>query len=240
MTNVRPFIMLWLLLIMGTATAFSTNYQRVFGCDWDAAVRFVNNHHEQWKQEFDLFGVDSQTAEAIVFPELIRYSVWQDEIEKAAVNGLYISKGKEGADFSIGHFQMKPSFAEEVEAAWNRSPLAQEYGFAFNLQQNNEARRSRVQRLSTVEGQCRYLAIFIRLMLLRHPQLTEMSAEEQVRMLATAYNYSFSASLSQIRKMEHSRRFHTDVIRTRYTKRYCYADIAWSFYSSLIFGSCKP
>ena len=224
-------VMLWLLLFMGSAAAFSTNYQKVFGDDWDAAVRFVKEHHEEWRQEFDLFGVDCHVAEAVVFPELIRYSKWQDEIERAAVNGLYVTKGREGADFSIGRFQMKPSFAEEVEQAWNHSSLSKEYGFVFNLQPNNEARRSRIRRLSTMQGQCRYLAIFIRLLQQRHPQLSQLPAKEQVRFLATAYNRSFTASYEQIRMMQHERHFHTDVIKTRRTRLYVYADIAASFFS---------
>ena len=163
MLNVKYFFMLWLLLVTGSATAFSVNYQKVFGSDWTEAERYVREHHEDWEKEFDIFGVDSRMAESIIFPELIRYSMWQDEIERAAVNGLYVSKGKDGANFSIGRFQMKPSFAEEVERAWNVSLLAQEYGFSFNLADNAEARRSRIRRLGTEQGQCRYLAIFIRL-----------------------------------------------------------------------------
>ena len=199
--RLKHIAVLWLLL-MGSATAFSTNYQKTFGDDWDDAVRFVKVHHEEWQQEFDLFDVDSRVAEAIVFPELIRYSMWQDEIERAAVNGLYVTKGREGANFSIGRFQMKPSFAEEVEQAWNRSSLSKEYGFVFNLQSNNEARRSRIRRLSTMQGQCRYLAIFIRLLQQRHPQLSQQPTKDQVRFLATAYNRSFNVSYEQIRQMQ--------------------------------------
>ena len=228
--RLKHIAVLWLLL-MGSATAFSTNYQKTFGDDWDDAVRFVKVHHEEWQQEFDLFDVDSRVAEAIVFPELIRYSMWQDEIERAAVNGLYVMKGREGADFSIGRFQMKPSFAEEVEQAWNRSSLSKEYGFVFNLQSNNEARRSRIRRLSTMEGQCRYLAIFIRLLQQRHPQLSQQPTKDQVRFLATAYNRSFNVSYEQIRQMQRERHFHTDVIKTRRTRLYVYADIAASFFS---------
>lgn len=223
--RLKHIAVLWLLL-MGSATAFSTNYQKTFGDDWDDAVRFVKVHHEEWQQEFDLFDVDSRVAEAIVFPELIRYSMWQDEIERAAVNGLYVTKGREGANFSIGRFQMKPSFAEEVEKAWNASSLSKEYGFSFNLADNNEARRSRVRRLSTMQGQCRYLALFIRLQQQRHPQLQQVSQEEQVRLLATAYNRSFTASWNSLQKMQYERHFHTDVIRTRSTRYYSYADIA--------------
>ena len=153
------YLILWLLLFMGSTTVFSTRYQKVFGSDWTSAARYVADHHAEWQQEFAPFGVDSRLAEAIVFPELIRYSMWQDEIERAAVNGLYVTKGSQGADFSIGRFQMKPSFAEQVEQAWNRSSLSKQYGFVFNLQPNNQARRSRIRRLSTMQGQCRYLGV---------------------------------------------------------------------------------
>lgn len=222
--------MLWLLLIMGSTTAFSTDYPKVFGNDWTSAEQFVSDHHDEWKQEFDLFGVDARLAEAIVFPELIRYSKWQDEIEMAAVNGLYIQKGTKGANFSIGRFQMKPSFAEEVEAAWNQSALAKEYGFVFNLQPNAEARRSRIRRLSSMQGQCRYLAIFIRLQFLRHPQLQQLQLKEQVGVLATIYNCSFSTTWEQASHLCHQKSFHTDIIATRHTKKYCYADIAQAFF----------
>ncbi|MBE6260903.1 MAG: hypothetical protein E7107_08810 [Prevotella sp.] len=234
MLNEIKYFLLWLLLVTGSATAFSVNYQKVFSTDWTEAERYVREHHEDWEKEFDLFGVDSRMAEAVVFPELIRYSMWKDEIERAAVNGLYISKGREGANFSIGRFQMKPSFAEEVEQAWNASPLAKEYGFSFNLADNNEARRSRVRRLSTEEGQCRYLVIFIRLQQQRLPQLQKVSKEQQVRLLATAYNRSFSASWQSLCKMQHERHFHTDVIKTRSTRFYCYAAIAAQWFSKKV------
>ena len=227
---VKHIVLLWLLFMMDSTTAFSIDYRKVFGSNWVEAERYVSEHHDEWKQEFDLFGVDSRMAEAVVFPELIRYSMWKDEIERTAVNGLYVSKGREGANFSIGRFQMKPSFAEEVEQAWNRSSLSKEYGFSFNLADNNEARRSRVRRISTMQGQCRYLAIFIRLLQQRHPQLSQLSLKDQVCLLSTAYNRSFTASWNSLRKMQHERHFHTDIIKTRSTRLYCYADIASAFF----------
>jgi len=222
--------MLWLLLVLGSTTVFPANYRRVFGHDWEYAQQFVAEHQQEMQQEFDLFGVDFRTAIAIVFPELIRYSMWQDEIERAAVNGLYITKGRQGADFSIGRFQMKPSFAEEVEQAWNSSSLSPKYDFVFNTQLNQEARRSRIRRLSSLQGQCRYLALFIRLLQQRHPRLSKLAPTEQVRFLATAYNRSFSASWETIQSISHERHFHTDVIKTRRTRLYCYADIAIAAY----------
>ena len=231
MPKVKHLRMLWMLLIMGSTTAFPIDYRKVFSKDWNSAERYVKEHHAEWGREFALFGVDCHMAEAIVFPELIRYSMWQDEIERTAVNGLYVLKGRGSADFSIGRFQMKPSFAEDVEQAWNLSSLAQEYGFSFNLSNNAEARRSRIRRISSEQGQCRYLAIFILLLQQRLPQLQQVSPQEQVRLFATAYNRSFSASWQSLCSMQHERHFHTDVIKTRSTQLYCYADIAFEFWS---------
>jgi hypothetical protein len=232
--EVKHAIMLWLLLVMSSATAFSVNYPKVFGSNWAIAANYVIEHHSEWKKEFDLFDVDSRIAEAIIFPELIRYSKWKDQIEQAAVNGLYVSRGIAGANFSIGRFQMKPSFAEEVETAWNVSALSKEYGFVFNLQDNNEVRRSRIRRLSTEQGQCRYLALFIRLLQQRHPQLLKLPKEAQVRFLATAYNRSFTDSWNAILNMQSQRHYHTDIIKTHSTPLYCYADIALVFYKTII------
>lgn len=234
MRGKRFLTVLWLLFLLGSTTAFAVDYRKAFGDDWAEAAAFVSEHHAEWQQTFSLFGVDSRLAEAIVFPELIRYSMWQDEIERAAVNGLYVAKGREGADFSIGRFQMKPSFAEEVELAWNRSTLSRVHGFSFNLQPNSEARRSRIRRLSTTEGQVRYLALFVLLLQERLPQLAQLPQEQQLRLLATAYNRSFSASFAELQQLQHQRHFHTDVVPTRRTRRYCYADIAASYYLSFV------
>ena len=74
------------------------------------------------KHKTDFIEVAAQTETeatelaAILFPELIRYSVYKDFFETQALELLYIDYGKKTADFSIGRFQMKPSFAEAVEA----------------------------------------------------------------------------------------------------------------------------
>jgi hypothetical protein len=52
-------------------------------------------------------------------------------------------------------------------------------------------------------------------------------------MLATIYNRSFSTTWEQARQLRRQKHFHTDIIATRHTKRYCYADIAQTFYRSI-------
>ena len=58
---------------------------------------------------------------------------------------MYVSGGSEKANFSIGRFQMKPSFAEEIDQEWNQSTLASEFGFKFDVRNNSDARSSRVK-----------------------------------------------------------------------------------------------
>lgn len=226
--------MLCLLLVYGSSTAFSINYQKAFGSDWTQAEQFVREHCAEWKPIFEEFGVDADVAVAVVFPELIRYSRWQDAIETAAVNGLYVSGSKSKANFSIGRFQMKPSFAEEIDEEWNRSKLAREFDFVFDIRDAADARRNRLKRIGTLEGQCRYLSIFLRLMYLRHPQLSKQSKEQQIRFLATAYNCDHIVSWEQNLRMQKQRIFHTDMIKTRSTKTYRYSDIAVAFYRHVV------
>ena len=52
---------------------------------------------------------------AIAFPEIIRYNAFSDLIEITSNRILYINGGKTASDFSIGLFQMKPSFVEDLE-----------------------------------------------------------------------------------------------------------------------------
>ena len=226
-------IVLWLLLAMSSTTLFSANYAKEFGSDWTSAAAYAAQHRAEWQSVFTDFGVDARIAEAVVFPELVRYSMWQDEIERAAVSGFYVAGGKDKADFSIGRFQMKPSFAEDIEAEYNRSPLAREFGFVFNVRDDADARRSRVNRLSTEVGQCRYLAIFIRLMYLRHPRLSSLTRVQQVRFLATAYNRNHKSSWADIIRMQRQRHFHTSMLKTISTKTYRYSDISAAYFSLL-------
>ncbi len=230
MTLHRQIIVLCLLFVIGSGTAFSINYQKEFGNDWMLAEAFVKEHCAEWKPIFEEFGVDADVAIAVVFPELIRYSRWQDAIETAAVNGLYVSGGKSRANFSIGRFQMKPSFAEEIDEEWNKSKLAREFDFVFDIRDVADARRNRLNRIGTLEGQCRYLAIFIRLMYLRHPRLQTLSKEQQIRFLATAYNSDHTVSWEHNLRMQKQRTYHTDMIKTHSTKTFRYCDIAVAFY----------
>ena len=51
----------------------------------------------------------------VVLPEVARFNGFSNFFETAALEAFYVEDGSGVVDFSIGPFQMKPSFAERVE-----------------------------------------------------------------------------------------------------------------------------
>ena len=216
-----------LLLTCGMAAVSAAQpYRRQFDDQWKKADEVVRQHHESWETVFSSLDADSRVCEAIVFPEILRWSKLKDVFEQAALKDRYIKEGTAGADFSIGLFQMKPSFAEKVEKAWMKSPLCREYGLFFDLQDTDHARSRRIERLSDRNWQCVYLAVFVRLMYEREPSIAAMPEDQQISMLATAYNRDFHAPLDSLRRWARVPTFHLDILPSKSTQYYPYAAIA--------------
>lgn len=211
--------------------------------DDDAASVYCEQHRAEWRAVWEQFGVQPEVAESVIFPELIRYSIFQDKMETGAVKSLYVTKGTGGCDFSIGRFQMKPSFAETLEKRWMRSGLARQYNLYFDTKDNETARRIRISRLEDEEWQCVYLAVFLKMLYLdygsfdkngEHTQdgLDTLPIREQVRLAAAAYNRGCRwvnagyGPLEELRARSHEKQFHTAIIPNKSTKRYVYGDIA--------------
>lgn len=213
---------------------------RMFRSEWYEAEAYVAEHGEQWKQVFDTFEVPCLVAEAVVFPELLRYSKLKDRLESSAVKGLYVAGGVKSANFSIGIFQMKPSFAEEVEREWTAGEYPEEYRLYFDLRNGKEARSARVSRLDDERWQTVYLSIFLKLLYRRFPKLATLCGEDQVKFLATAYNVSFTASYETIEHSFGISRFNTDFLPTSSTVCVPYWAVALEHYKQSVFGANNP
>ena len=219
-----------ILFFISALPLWGQTYAGKFASDWKRAAERVEQRREVWGEVLRSLDVDVRVCEAIVFPEQLRFSRLQDGVEQAALHGLYVTGGKECANFSIGLFQMKPSFVEQVEAAWMKSSLRHAYRLYFDLKDHREQRRRRLVRMQDERWQCVYLALFVRLMEERLPQLTEMSEDERVRLLATAYNMSFTASLEELQRHKHRKTFHLDLFAGEGTEYFEYAGIAMEWY----------
>lgn len=172
-------------------------------------------------------GVDPQFAAAIVFPEVVRYSLLRDRMEVMGLLSLYVKYGRAYADFSVGRFQMKPSFLEQVEAdaVENRIP-------AKVAEETPQTRLERVKRLGSPEWQVKYLAAFINILDARFKHKNWSSTEEKLKFYATAYNAGYTNSEACIRELIPAKTFYTTLLPGE--PRYAYAEIACEYFS--LFG----
>lgn len=208
--------------------------KNAFGKEWKKAAQRVRVHRAQWHKIFESLDADAQECEAIIFPEQLRYSRLQNGMEEGATIALYAKGGNQAANFSVGYFQMKPSFVEEVEAAWMKSPLRHNYKLYFDLRDSQSSRQKRLERLLDEQWQCVYLGMFYRLVRERIPELEELSGRERVIIMATAYNRDFDASLEQLQLMREDYMFHTDIFPSENTEYYSYGEISAQWYSEII------
>ena len=92
----------------------NADYREIFGDDWNKAIAFERENRSWMEPILAKNHISYPLAIAVIFPELVRYSALRDKMEITLLKALYINLGEDYANFSIGQFQMKPSFAEIV------------------------------------------------------------------------------------------------------------------------------
>jgi hypothetical protein len=166
-------------------------YDKLFPKDYSAALNFININSSKFKSISLKYKHNPGFTTAIVFPEIMRYSVLQDFIETSALEIAYTNYGSSVADFSIGRFQMKPSFIESLEHEINKndslSAIFSEILFKSNISEL-EKRKTRLQHLQTINWQIIYLNAFIAICDKRFKELDFESTTDKLLFYATAYN----------------------------------------------------
>ncbi len=218
--------------------------------NWRFAARYAASHRDAWQAVWSRFDVPADVAEAVIFPELVRYNKIQDSFETSAVEAGYPEGGIAICDYSIGRFQMKPSFVEDLEKRWMRSGLGDRYGLVFDTSETQEARQARFDRLKTEEGQCVYLAIYLRMLYLDYGSkgkdgqilqegLETLPRTEQAYLAATAYNHGTlwrspgAGSLERIRAVAAEKTFPLPNLWRTKARLYSYGELAARYHSSL-------
>lgn len=252
MLNSLYCISLWAVLLLwngGTAPFFRGERTEeeanivpdgVSALDYTEADAYVAAHRAEWISIWSEMEVDPKLAESVIYPELIRYSYWQDELERGAVSNSYVMIGTSGPDFSVGHFQMKASWVEALERRWMKCPLHRTLDIYFDIRDSRFARKARLARLSDdAFWQPVYLALYLRLLYIDYPDLSALPMDEQVRLCATAYNNGAAlpgpalGDVDRLYRWSSKSSFHTDLIATPFTQMYCYADLSAAHYSIL-------
>lgn len=228
----KTFIVLnsiWLTLI-----SFSQNsdYKSIFGKDWEKAEAFVSENEIWMRQLSEDYNISYPVAVAVIFPELIRYSALRDKMEITLLKSLYIYKGEDYADFSIGQFQMKPSFAEAIHKNVKllRGQLRNQFRAKINSKDVTKYRFSIVKDLEQPESQFLYLIAFLKICENLY-DLKDMNEYQRIKFQATAYNYSFEKSFEEVKSMIDKKFFYTKLIKT---ESYSYADVSAFWYNNYI------
>jgi len=174
-----------------------TDYKKVFGNKYAWAVNWLKQNENLIREYAKAFNIPDKELKAIVFPELIRYNCFFNALEIESLKFLYVKEGKDYADFSVGFFQMKPSFGEMIEIdALNLIPvnMLQESGWNPPGKENELSRKERVKRLSNIRHQLIYLCAFYKICEFRFKNMHISSPEERVKLFATCYNAGYKRS----------------------------------------------
>jgi hypothetical protein len=177
------------------------------------------------------YGYDPIFATAIVFPEWIRYSHLFDLIEIGGLEWMYIQKGTQGADFSVGQCQMKPSFVEKLEAeVANSATLSKKFSTILLTGEAKHQRTQRLDRLQRFEWQWTYLMAFMAIMEEKWGCHYFSSESEKLSFYATCYNLGWDKSLLDIHAAMQRRSFPYGTT-TSPSMQHNYAAVAVDFYT---------
>lgn len=163
-----------------------------YGKDVEAANTFLTSQYKKIRIINKTSKANSQETISIVFPEIIRWNAFQDLMETKSLELAYVKFGRKGADFSIGHFQMKPSFVEQLENYVEKHQDLKYLNYVVITEQKIiKARRIRLYRLKSFLWQLRYAHVFWLVANHRFRYMKFHSAEDRIHFYATAYNYGF-------------------------------------------------
>ena len=213
----------------------SINYRELFGDDWKKAQVFEKENRSWMEPLLAKNHISYPLAIAIVFPELVRYSALRDKMEITMLKTLYVNLGEDYANFSIGRFQMKPSFAEIIReesqaVSGHRSWIT--FREKPDFDDIKDFRKSIVEDLEDMKSEFNYLVAFIKLCEKKY----KMNRKDEVfrlKFLATAYNYGIDKSASQIESMTDKKFFNTRLFST---ENYSYADVSLFWYGEFTEG----
>lgn len=202
-------------------------YFALFPREADEAIGFIGDNAEAIRTHMANLSADErQMAMAIVAPEISQFSSLRNFMELRALFISYRNFGK--GNFSIGYFQMKPGFVEGLEEEVRKnSALKRKYASYLPSGDEKEKRTARLERLSSIEWQLKYLQLFIEVVKNKTANRKFSSDDDKLRYWATLYNSGINSSSERVARMQTRKLFPRD------EKSVNYSDAALEFYKEL-------
>lgn len=207
------------------------DHSKVFNSDYKDALEFTRQNKELINKACELHNSDTALITSVLFPELIRYSLLKDFFETKALEMVYVNYGSEYVDFSIGRFQMKPSFIEKMEKYIENNELLKNklrFIYIYDSANTQGIRKQRVERLKSIVWQLHYANCFYSIVSQKFKNIKWKNKTEKIRFYATAYNHGFNKTEEEIKHWIDIKVF---PYGTNYkANQYAYSDIAVDFY----------
>ena len=221
------------LILVQFAYGVSPDYPSIFRADFTKALDVTEEIKEQVIAQCKLMSADPELIMPIVFPELIRYSVFRDSMEIVTMELFYISFGSQVNDFSVGIFQMKPSFVERMEDLIFTNDQFKEFRNLIAYQYPNDlsaVRKERLSRLMKLQWQITYLLIFSKVAMAIYPPKPGWTKQDMIRFYSCVYNTGFWRTEEFIRQTMELKIFPHGMGYAG--EQYSYSDIAVYFYEN--------
>lgn len=176
-------------------------YENKLAPDYMQGIKYLKKNRKTFNRILKGDSEKRAIIISVVFPEIVRYSSIKDLFETKSLEIGYVSRGAEFIDYSVGRFQMKPSFVESIEFSVRTSEiLSDKYPDIIAYKNNNKKarRKERINRMKSLNWQLRYMMAFYDIVSQKHPFLKEQSLHYCVRFFAVAYNHGFYAKKSEL------------------------------------------
>lgn len=237
---------LYSLLLLLTAGLLAAGFVYVkrwyanpdFGSAFGPKAEHARLQLERQQDNFEtcakLCGVNGRFLQALVFPEVMRYNTLKDGIEAESLRTLYVQFGSRYSNFSVGLFQMKPSFAETVEQKTRQllpESLQEELQLDYTVTEAEAIRRQRVERLLDKEWQLVYLTAFTAICNRLYAAMPFTAELERLQWYATVYNAGFDKPDDYIRKKISQENFY--LRQGMPGKKFRYAAIVAWYYTAI-------
>lgn len=216
---------------MSWILAIALSFIATFPGDSQRALKFFDTYAAELQKNMpSLSAEERRMAAAIVAPELSQYSHFSDAAETQAMYVTYVYQGR--GNFSIGLFQMKPSFVEMLEQDVRESAsLKRVHADIIRdidaAKSDRERRRSRLKHLEDPQWQMKYLAAFFDIVKARTKSVRFASDEERIKYFATLYNSGYRSSPAHVAEMQKKHLF------PRSDCRFNYSEAAVEFWKAL-------
>jgi hypothetical protein len=225
MTKSKAFVLFTFFL--------SITPKEYFGDSYSEAEYFCKQNKYLISSQLETNEINTCIAISVVFPELIRYNRLSNLAETTSLELIYIKEGTSGCDFSIGRFQMKPSFIEDLEIQIKaNSVLNKKYLKTFTYPAGSiiqDVRKQRIERLKSFTWQLDYLSCFTDICKLRWSTLYSDNPVEFVKLSSAAYNMSLKSTDSELQALAGKKNWPYGKF---VTGRFSYPDVAVYFFDN--------